>query len=165
MALRAHFVCLLAGLSALLLGVTAYQTTHARKGQDNTLPPRWVAHNFCDEELRRYDELSRFDGVMAARSEERRLLVERLAAGQLDLFATAVEFKRLNALPQPAHFDVLTMFPGASDNERLCWQVITCLDNNPDLVPPSQRQAVLHRVEADLRDHIARNGTVILPSN
>ncbi len=104
MALRAHFVCLLAGLSALLLGVTAYQTTHARKGQDNTHLPRWVAHNICDEELRRYDDLSRFDGVMAARSEERRLLVERLATGQLDLFATAVEFKHINALPQPATF-------------------------------------------------------------
>ncbi len=166
MALRAPFACLLAGLATLLSGVAAYQVANAREedGRELTLP-LFVARNFYSDDLRRQEKLNHFQGVLAARVGERRRLIERLAAGRITLFEAAAEFKRLNALPQPSAFDILELFPGASPNECVCRQVITWLTSNLRDLPPSQRQLVLDRVEADLRDHIARNGTVILPGD
>jgi hypothetical protein len=159
---RAHFACLLGGLFALLVGVSAYQIGHAKK----TPSPRLPALDDSYSELeRRQDELTSFDGVFIARSAQRKAIVEEVRDGKLSLFEAAAEFKRLNSLPRPTKMDPVYPFAGKSENEKVCRQVITWLHSYMDDLPPSQREVVLERAEADLRDHLARNGTVILPGD
>jgi hypothetical protein len=159
---RAHFACLLGALFAMLVGVSAYQLGHAKSKPS----PRLAAIDDCyTAEERRQEELYRFDGVFIARSARRKAIVEEVRDGKLSLFEAAAEFKRLNNLPRPTKLDPLYPFPGKSENEKVCRQVITWLYSYVQDLPPSQGQAVLERAEAELRDHLARNGTVILPGD
>jgi hypothetical protein len=159
---RAHFACLLGGLFALLVGVSAYQLGHAKSNPALRLSA--IDDGYSELE-RRQEELTRFDGVFMARSAQRKAIIDELRDGGLSLFEAAAEFKRLNHQPQPTKLDPLYPFSGKSENERVCRQVITWLYSYVDNLPPSQRQAVLERAEGELRDHIARNGTVILPGD
>jgi hypothetical protein len=166
MPFRAPFAGLLGALSALLLGVTLYQHSHAQEEGDSlSLAESSLVRAFYADDAQHQYELSRFDGVLVARCHERQTIVEQLAAGRISLFEAAAEFKRLNAQPNPCKYNSVAQLPGNSDNERTCWQVIYWLDANTRHLPPSQHQLLLDRVKADLCDHRARNGTVILPGD
>jgi hypothetical protein len=163
MPLRSQFACLLTALFAMLVGVSTYQ--HSSAGEGRTLA--WlelpVARDYYEDDLRREKELAKFDGVLLARSEERYAIVIQLSEGRLSLFEAAAAFKRLNSLPSPSNHNCLWAFPGASDDERVCRQVICWLAVNTYQLPPSQRQIVLDRLEAELRDQLKCAGTVVLP--
>jgi hypothetical protein len=165
MTFRAQFACLLGGLFALLVGVSAYQYAHAAQDRGSSWPKLPVPDDPYSEAERRWEELCRFDGVLIARMAERRELVHQVRDGQISLFAAAAEFKRLNSLGNPSKFDPLLTFPGASQNEKLCRQVIVWLQQEMDGLPPRQRQLIIDRLEEDLCDHLGRNGTVILPED
>jgi hypothetical protein len=159
---RAHFACLLGAMFAMLVGVSAYQLGHAK----SKLSPRLAAIDDCySDEERRQEELYRFDGVFMARSAQRKAIVEQVRDGNLTLFEAAAQFKRLNHQPQPTKLDPLYPFAGQTENEKVCRQVITWLTSYVQDLPPSQGEAVLERAEAELRDHLACNGTVILPGD
>ncbi len=159
---RAHFACLLGTLFALLVGVSAYQVVRAKSKP----APRLAAIDDCySAEERRQQELYRFDGVFMARSAQRKAIIDQVRDGKLSLFEAAAQFKLLNHQPQPTTLDPVYPFAGKTENEKVCRQVITWLTSYVENLPPSQGQAVLERAEAELRDHLARNGTVILPGD
>jgi hypothetical protein len=166
MPFRAPFACLLGALSALLLGVTVYQHSHAQGASDSLSVAECtlIRALYADDAQQQY-ELSRFDGVLIARCQERQAIIDQLTAGRIGLFEAAAQFKRLNAQPNPCSYNFVQKLPGDSENERTCWQVISWLEGNARQLPPSQRQLVLDRVKADLREHRAHNGTVILPGD
>ncbi len=163
MPLRAQFACFLTCLFAVLVGVTAYRQSST--GAVRTLA--WLdlpgARDYYDDDLRRQKELDRFDGVVYARVQERYAIIGELCAGRMTLFEAAAQFKRLNAQPNPSTFKILSLFPGATDDERVCRQVLAWLAGNIEQLPSCQRQSVLDRLEAELREHIACVGPVELP--
>jgi hypothetical protein len=166
MPFRAPFAGLLGALSALLLGVTLYQHSHANEQGDSlSLAESSLVRAFYADDAQKQYDLSRFDGVLLARCQERQTIIEQLAAGRISLFEAAAQFKRLNAQPNPSTYGFVTKLPGDSDNERTCWQVIYWLDSNTRHMPPSQQQLLLERLKADLCEHRARNGSVILPGD
>jgi hypothetical protein len=82
----------------------------------------------------------------------------------MSLFEAAAKFKRLNREPNPSPHRMENFFPGASDNERLCRQVIEWLRHQP--MPSKQREQALAQAEADLLDHLCcHGGQVILPED
>ncbi len=164
MAFRTQLACGLAMLCAALVGVSAYQCSHRTKVCGAMSEPPEEVRKFASDIAERHDYLCRFDGKALARIHTRRGIIEELAAGRMTLFEAAAQFKRLNSEPNAVKTDVLHLFRGATDNERLCRQVITWLDTITHEMSESQRQQVLGQAEAVLRDHLAQHGgQVVLP--
>jgi hypothetical protein len=166
MPFRTQFACLLAMLFAMLVGVSAYQYCHPNQGRKDISEPSTDVEKFANAEMDRQEKLSRFEGAVLIRIKTRRQIVDDLAAGRMGLFEAAAKFKRLNSEPNPGQINVLRFFRGTTDNERVCWQVITWLDSATHQMSSSQRQVVLAQAEAELREHMACNGgNVTLPED
>jgi hypothetical protein len=165
MSFRAPYALLLGVMSAAFGTVSCYQSVaHGRQSQPDVDLVGAAKH--YNEELRRWDQLSRFDGALMARTEQRSTIVAKVRDGDMSLFEAAAQFKRLNHLPNPSSHVGLALFRGACENERLCRQVIHWLDGNAlSGWPHSRRRAVLDRVEAELHQHLERHGTVVLPGD
>jgi hypothetical protein len=119
---------------------------------------------FASDETKRSAFLDRIDGILLASISKKQEITLQLAAGRMRVFEAAAKFKRLNAVPNLGPDNVLTNFPGASDNERVCRQVIVWLRNQP--MPSKQLEQALAHAEADLRDHLAcHGGQVFLPED
>jgi hypothetical protein len=166
MPFRAPFACLLGALSALLLGVTMYQHSHAPSAAESlSVAECTLVRALYADDARQHCDLGRFDGVLIARCQERQAIIDQLAADRISLFEAAAQFKRLNAQPNPCSYSFVKHLPGDSENERTCWQVISWLDANSRHLPPSQQQLLLERVKVELGEYKACNGTVILPGD
>jgi hypothetical protein len=166
MPIRAPLACLLGALAALLIGVNLYQQTHAQRDENGLSPSEWsFIRVLYPDEARQAADMARSEGVLLPRCEQRAKIATQVCEGQMNLFDAAAEFKRLNLLPSPSSYNPIGDFPGDSENERVCWQVISWVKSNTIQMPPSQRQAVLDRLTADLMEHLACNGTVILPGD
>jgi hypothetical protein len=164
MALRTLFACGLAMLFAVLVGISAYQSVHRTPVCGVVGEPPEEVRKFASDIAERHDYLCSFDGTAMTRIGKRKEIIGELAAGRMTLFEAAARFKRLNSEPTPGNLDVLRTFRGATDNERLCRQVITWLDSTTHSMTESQRQQVLGQAEAELRKHIAQHGgQVVLP--
>jgi hypothetical protein len=109
-----------------------------------------------------------YDVAMAAlvRSEEgKAAAVEEVAAGRLSLVEAAARFRALeagrprNRYCRPAH----ELYPGDSEGERLCREVIAHVEAR--LAPQGRARArqFAARLEAELGELLARDGTVRLP--
>ncbi len=162
MRFRAKCAYLFGSTFLLLTGVSAFEHWHQPSDQSRPRPQLCDWTDPSAQDAQRSEELRRSVGVITARVRHRLELVQKLRDGEITLFEAAAEFKRMNRLASPPMADALVRFGGASDNERVCRQVIHWLYYNTDELPPSKRQVVMQRVEAELSDHLARNGTVIL---
>jgi hypothetical protein len=159
MPFRTKCASLLSIVFALLLAAFAQRfcTSNASR-----LAPEIDA--FANDEMKRSAYLHRVDAILLARIGKRQQITLDLAAGRMSVFEAAAKFKRLNAEPNLSPDNALDHFPGASDNERQCRQVIVWLQNQP--MPLSQQEQALAQAEADLRDHLAcHGGQVILPED
>jgi hypothetical protein len=158
MPFRTKCASLLSIVLALLVAIFAHRSCTTNTAS----PPAPEINAFASDETKRSAFLDRIDGILLARIEKKEEITLQLAAGRMSVFEAAAKFKRLNAVPNLGPNDVLTNFPGASDNERLCRQVIVWLQNQP--LPSQQREQALAQAEADLRDHLAcHGGQVFLP--
>src|SRR5579862_9263660 len=148
MAFRTQFACGLAML--VLLGVSAYQCLHRTNVRGEVCERPGEVRKFASDVAARHEYLCRFDGVVLARIHTRREIIEGLAAGRMSLFEAAARFKRLNSELNPSKIDVWHIFfRGATDNERVCWQVISWFDTNTSTTE-SHRQQILWQAEAEL---------------
>jgi len=94
---------------------------------------------------------------------ERQGVVDAVVAGRMDLLQAAARFRHLNdRLPEGGMVAFRAYFPGASDEERLCRQVIHRLrypgadrDDGPD--------ELAARLEAQLNDLLRRGGLTLPP--
>jgi hypothetical protein len=90
-------------------------------------------------------------------------VVADLLAGRVTLFGAAARFRVLyEALPFTQPVD-MSLFPGDTREEQLCWCVIghaaKALEDQP-----VRQAAVVAKLEADLRQERARHGAIQLPA-
>jgi hypothetical protein len=86
-----------------------------------------------------------------------------LIAGRLSLFEAAVRFRAASA-EVPARFrrNLAEVYPGDSDDERECRRVIEWVRSAGDQ-DAGVRDQVADRLEVELCEHLAEQGTVRLP--
>jgi hypothetical protein len=99
------------------------------------------------------------------RIEQKDRLAGEVVAGRLTLFEAAARFRRLNDEP-PAPTPLSASFPGDSEEERLCRQVIDFARSWLRQQPGGDREAdeFAARCEDELRRHKERHGAVVLPA-
>jgi hypothetical protein len=104
--------------------------------------------------------------VLAERTEVRRQVVRRLAAGELTLFEAAARFGVLNRTPEELPDRGWRLLPGGCDGEKLCRQVMQWAESDlASVMPPRKGEALIRGWQAELAAHIARHGRVVLPES
>ena len=90
-------------------------------------------------------------------------ITENVISGRIPLLVGAARFQDLYARRPPNPFCVpkVQLFPGASEGERLCRQIIQWVKMRLDKDP--SRDQVVARLTADLHAHLAGQGCVCLP--
>jgi hypothetical protein len=99
---------------------------------------------------------------IAARCTEKHRLAAEVIEGRLGLLEAARHYRDLDEQPPPFHWEQFRHnFPGRSDDERHCRQVIAFVRGT---LPEHQRAdpAVVARLEAELED-LRRQGDLRLP--
>jgi hypothetical protein len=113
------------------------------------------------DETRRAEDLDRLQQVIAWAIEQRAALLSDLLAGRLTLFETAVSFRVVQRVKEKYLQPVTLRFPGNTEEEQLCRQVIaytqTRLQDDPE------QAAVVARLEKELQEHLDHYGRVLLP--
>jgi hypothetical protein len=90
-------------------------------------------------------------------------IVAQLMAGEITLSQAGAWFLTLNDTPELVRRMCQT-FPGSSEGESACRQVIAWAEVAGRIKhSPEQGEAVRQRLEAELREHLERYGTVELP--
>jgi hypothetical protein len=149
----------LAGAACAVLAVIAAGYSGYRVSLDPAAGPGCAAEGSAPDD---------YDVAMAAliRSEEgKAAAVEEVVAGRLSLVEAAARFGALeagrprNRYCRPAH----ELFPGDSEGEQLCREVITHVEAR--LAPQGRARArqFAARLEAELGELLARDGTARLP--
>jgi hypothetical protein len=100
--------------------------------------------------------------AIARRIHEKERLAAELIDGRLTLFEAAALFHRLNAEP-PAPPPLALSYPGDSEEERLCRQVIGWAWHRLEKCDPGRANDLEGACEEELRRHKERHGTVVLP--
>ena len=110
---------------------------------------------------RRLDELSEQVTERLAVKEE---LAEQLLAGELTLLETAARFRALHQRIGPLP-DVRAFFGTASEEEGWCCQVMIWMEAKSRYeLSPQQAEALVQRLEGELREHMQAHGnSVFLP--
>jgi hypothetical protein len=95
----------------------------------------------------------------------REVLTAQVIAGEASLFEAAVGFRRLNEAAGYRDQPFWQRLPGDGPDEKACRQVIAWVKRRLEGggTTPSQVEAAAAALEADLDEHIARHGGVILP--
>ena len=89
-------------------------------------------------------------------------VVGELLNGRLSLLQAARRFKDLNETPITCQDDYRSHYPGQSDGEKACRQVLDWLLFAQTEYPRDQQEALLHRFEDELREHLQRNGGIVV---
>jgi hypothetical protein len=99
---------------------------------------------------------------LIARQTAKRKVAAELAAGRLTLVEAAARIRHLKDGPDNFWTFIRANERGNSDEERLCRHVIgwteATLFNRP-----AEAARITARLEAELKNHLRRNGKVILP--
>jgi hypothetical protein len=109
---------------------------------------------------------ARLDETMAVlrrRIQAKARISRELAAGKVTLFKAAALFRVLNDGPEGRPNQYRTLWPGRSDGEKLCRQVIAWTHCELSKSAHSQADELRCRLEGELEEHIRRHGTVKLP--
>lgn len=102
--------------------------------------------------------------VVQQRMKAKTKVVERLVAGELTLVQAAAWFRQLNDTPWEHRCDYRRQWPGNSDGEKLCRQVIAWTRSDLQFrMPESQASALLCQLEGELEMILAERDTVELP--
>jgi hypothetical protein len=101
--------------------------------------------------------------VIQARIEAKEAVADRLLAGELVLLEAAAWFRRLNDNPPEYRVDAHLCFPGNSDGEKLCRQVIEWARHPLKSLPPESRAEALGRLEDELGRLLAEGAEIELP--
>lgn len=90
-------------------------------------------------------------------------IIENVISGRMPLLVGAARFQDLYARRPPNPFCVpkTQLFPGASEGERLCRQIIQWVKMRLEKDP--SRDQVVARLTAELRARLASQGCVCLP--
>jgi hypothetical protein len=90
-------------------------------------------------------------------------ITQRVIAGEMGLLEAAAWFGSLNETPADCPDENWRNFPGQSDGEKLCRQVLAWVTSYAEKQLPGDEQVVLlQALEEELQQHIARYGRVKL---
>jgi hypothetical protein len=121
----------------------------------------WVA-SFSESNERPGEAGEWLRKALLARVAARAVIVEEILAERMSLLEAAACFRDLDHGPPPILWDRFRAFyPGDSDDERHCHEVIENVRVRVEVQGGQGRQQVL-RLEAELRQHLER-GTLRLP--
>src|SRR5262249_33796987 len=116
------------------------------------------------EQQRRADELEDQLADAVRRSEATEAAVKEVIAGRLTLREAAARFRALAKENPDFQWETFRRtYPGASDEERHCRQVIDAAQKALGY-EPDEAAEVVTRLEAELREHLERDGTIRLPA-
>jgi hypothetical protein len=154
-------------LSLTLLGL-AY-------GSLNVFRPAWASAIGLDgwnlpaeeahlaAERRRAADLMTRDQATLARIIVKSHVVQDLLAGRLTLLEAAAQFRCVNETAEQP-LDLTQSFPGRTEGERYCRQVLQWSRIEAQRLPSDESADVMHRLEAELADCLeSDDGEVILP--
>jgi len=113
------------------------------------------------DETRRAEYLDRLRAVIAWAIEQRTELLSDLLAGRLTLFETAAGFRVVQRVKEKYAQPVALRFPGNTEEEQLCRQVIAHTETR--LQDDPKQAAVVARLGKELQEHLDRYGRVQLP--
>jgi hypothetical protein len=160
MNLYVRMVSALTLLATALLGLSQYRPAWAAQAGFD-----WWSLPEVYQELRRGEQES---AALAPRTEAalerlraRVQVIEDLRAGRLTLVQAAAHFRRLNALPAARPVNPGQLFAGATEEERLCRQVIFWADAADRNVPSAVREQTRRRLEAELECLLASDHGLI----
>jgi hypothetical protein len=94
--------------------------------------------------------------------EERDQVAQAVIDGRLTLAKAAAQFRAINASRPPHHPIRLDAYPGQTDEERVCRQVIRYVESK--LADQPDASAILARLENQLREHLAAEGATHGPN-
>jgi hypothetical protein len=115
-----------------------------------------LPQQFCDESKREAALDVRLN-VAPGRIAYREKIIEDLIGGQITLAKAAAQFEELNAT-YSGDAMVFAMFPGVSEEESRCRQVIVWVKSVLE-DRPYQANSVMERLENELRKHLSRDGS------
>jgi len=147
---------LVALIGTTLIGLAQYRPAWAaRAGLD-----WWSLPEACEELRRGEQELASQEAqgrVMVERLRTRIEVVEDLRAARLTLVQAAARFRRLNAVPPECPIILCHYVAGATEEERLCRQVLFWVEGQERTSPPTAGQQTRQRLEAELGRLLAEN--------
>jgi hypothetical protein len=114
-----------------------------------------------EEARRRREELVKRDGVLFRRIAAKEEVIRELIAGRLSLWQAARWFKQLNENPRDLTADYLEFFPGATDDEKQCRQVLDWTRLAVQRLAASRASALLARLEAELEERRRLGGGLL----
>jgi hypothetical protein len=160
-ALTRWFACAVAA-PAILLGACALKPDWAaRFGLDVwTLPEMGEQVEQGRDKEARIDELLQ---LVRAREGGRERVDDDLLGGRIGLLEAAARYHDLNASGPEDGRELLPCFPGDSDEERCCRQVIQRIGARLRRESPGEAQRVTDALEAELNDHLRRAGAGRVP--
>jgi hypothetical protein len=134
------------------------------------LRPNWAARTGLDiwalpdlegrVEQGRSDEaqLDEHLRLVRSREESRDRVDDELLRGRIGLLQAAARYHDLNALVTEKGHDPLAGFPGDSDEERCCRQVIQRVGARLRREAPGEARQVMDALEAELNDYLRTSG-------
>ena len=112
----------------------------------------------------RQEMLDEHSRVLQQRLDAKEGVMQELLAGRLTLLQAARRFKDLNETPVTCQNDYRSRFPGRSDGEKVCRQVLQWLEGYLLGLPSEQAQTLRRRFADELREHLEHHdGIVVLP--
>lgn len=141
---------------ALLFGLCALRPDWAaRFGLDV-----WTMPELEDQTEQGRDRGARIDGhlrLVRATEEDRNRVDDELLCGRIGLLEAAARYRDLNASVPDNGRDQFPAFPGASDEERCCRQVIQRVGARLRRDSPAEARRVTDALEAELNDHLRKS--------
>jgi hypothetical protein len=116
-----------------------------------------------EEKGGRWEELERIDAALQTRLLLRRQAVVDLIEGRKDLLETAAIFRILNEMIEQCPCRYREVYPGRTDEERLCRHVIAWVEGELELRAPHQAKERTRLLTEELEDRL-RWGTIELSS-
>jgi hypothetical protein len=116
------------------------------------------------ETYQRRREMKHQIEIANRRIEARQRVIEEVIAGRETLLGAAASLRAIDATPPDFEQKYPKSFPGNSDGERLCREVITRVVNVLKVQASDQAGPFAARLEAELQEHLrTHNGVVVLP--
>jgi hypothetical protein len=115
-------------------------------------------------ESERYSaELDEWGQAICTRLESKHRVTLDLLAGRLSLLQAAVRFRDLNAGGRHNPADLRNFFPGRSEAERVCRQVVCWVSEDSQATDPEQGLFLHGRLEKELQQLLASGRPISWP--
>ena len=102
--------------------------------------------------------------IAKRRSEARHRIIQDVIAGRETLLGAAASLRAIDTTLSDFQPEYPKFFPGCSEGERLCREVIIRVTNELQDTAPDQVESQTARLEAELQEHLRKHhGVVLLP--